>query len=70
MLMVKDMICRMSLFVAWIGSFSSKEDRAAILIGDMDISKLMINVHQVEEKKLRDKEEFKNKRGKKGNESG
>lgn len=53
-----------------LGLFSSKEDRAAILIGDMGISKLMINVHQVEEKMLRDKEEFKNKRGKKGNESG
>ena len=41
-----------------------------MLIGDMEISRLMVYVQQAEEEKLRDKEEFKNKRAKTGNESG
>ncbi|KAH0758385.1 hypothetical protein KY290_021878 [Solanum tuberosum] len=41
-----------------------------MLIGDMDISRLMVYVQQVEEEKMRDREEFKNKRAKTGNESG
>lgn len=32
-----------------------------MLIGDMNISRLMVYVHKVEEDKIRDKEEFKNK---------
>ncbi|KAH0669628.1 hypothetical protein KY289_024121 [Solanum tuberosum] len=68
--MVADMRSRMSLFVAGLGLMSSKEGRAAMLIGDMDISRLMVYVHQVEEEKLRDREEFKNKRAKTRNECG
>uniref|UniRef100_M1DEA1 Gag-pol polyprotein n=1 Tax=Solanum tuberosum TaxID=4113 RepID=M1DEA1_SOLTU len=67
--MVKDMRSRMSLFVAGLGRLSSKEVRAAMLIGDMDISRLMVYVQHVEEEKLRDREEFKNKKTKTGNES-
>uniref|UniRef100_M1DTQ2 Gag-pol polyprotein n=1 Tax=Solanum tuberosum TaxID=4113 RepID=M1DTQ2_SOLTU len=43
---------------------------AAMLIGDMDMSRLMVYVQQVEEEKLRNREEFRNKRAKTGNESG
>ncbi|KAG5586805.1 hypothetical protein H5410_047239, partial [Solanum commersonii] len=44
--MVADMRSRMSLFVAGLSRWSSKEGRAAMLIGDMDISRLMVNVQQ------------------------
>uniref|UniRef100_M1DZG1 Gag-pol protein n=1 Tax=Solanum tuberosum TaxID=4113 RepID=M1DZG1_SOLTU len=67
--MVKDMMSRMSLFIAGLGRLSSKEGKAAMLIGDMDISRLMVYVQQVEEEKLRDREEFKSKKAKTGNES-
>ncbi|WMV45522.1 hypothetical protein MTR67_038907 [Solanum verrucosum] len=61
----------MSVFIAGLSRLSTKEGKAAMLIGDMDIARLMIHVQQVEEDKLRDKEEFKNKRAKtSGNESG
>ena len=68
--MVADMRNRMSLFVAGLSLLSSKEGRATMLIGDMDMSRLMVYVQQVEEEKLRDREEFRNKRAKTGNESG
>ncbi|KAH0689385.1 hypothetical protein KY289_016743 [Solanum tuberosum] len=68
--MVADMRSRMNLFVAGLSCLSSKEGRAAMLIGDMDISSLMVYVQQVDEEKIRDMEEFKNKRAKTGNESG
>ncbi|KAH0650238.1 hypothetical protein KY284_030150 [Solanum tuberosum] len=68
--MVADMRNRMSLFVAGLSRLSSKEGRAAMLIGDMDISRLMVYVQQVEEEKLRDREELRNKRAKIENESG
>ena len=45
--MVKDMRSRMSLFVAGLGHASSKERRDAMLIGVMDISKIMVYVKQV-----------------------
>ena len=35
---------------------SSKKGKADMLIGDMDIAKLMIYVQQVEEDKLKDRE--------------
>ena len=54
--MVKDMRIRMSLFVAELGRASSKEGRAAMLIGDMDIFQLVVYVQQFEEEKLRTRE--------------
>uniref|UniRef100_M1DKA8 Gag-pol protein n=1 Tax=Solanum tuberosum TaxID=4113 RepID=M1DKA8_SOLTU len=69
--MVADMRNRMSLFVVGLPRLSNKDSKAAMLIDDMGIARLMIHVQQVEEDKIRDKEEFKNKRVKtSGNESG
>ncbi|XP_049370631.1 uncharacterized protein LOC125835557 [Solanum verrucosum] len=41
-----------------------------MLIGDIDITRLMVYVQQVEEEKLRDREEFRNKKAKTWSESG
>ncbi|XP_049365273.1 uncharacterized protein LOC125830104 [Solanum verrucosum] len=65
-----DMRSRMSLSVAGLSHLSSKEGRVAMLIGDMDISRLMVYMQQVEEGKLRDREEFRNKTTKTESESG
>ncbi|XP_049399660.1 uncharacterized protein LOC125863665 [Solanum stenotomum] len=62
--MVADMRSRVSLYVARLSRQSSKEGKAAMLIGDIDLARFMIHVQQVEEDKLKDKEEFKNKRAK------
>ncbi len=53
-----------------LGCLSSKEGKTSMLIGDIDIARRMIHVQQVEEEKLRDREEFRNKKAKTGNESG
>uniref|UniRef100_M1DNP7 Gag-pol polyprotein n=1 Tax=Solanum tuberosum TaxID=4113 RepID=M1DNP7_SOLTU len=59
-----------SLFVVGLTRLSSKESKAALLRSDMGIARMMIHVQQVEMDKLRDREEFKNKRVKtSGNES-
>ncbi|KAG5632116.1 hypothetical protein H5410_003833 [Solanum commersonii] len=42
----------------------NKEGKEVMLIGDMDISRLMNHVQQVEEHKLRDRKEFWNKKAK------
>ncbi|WMV42511.1 hypothetical protein MTR67_035896 [Solanum verrucosum] len=69
--MVDDMKSMMILFIVGLTHLSSKESKAAMLIGYMGIARLMIHVQQVEEDQLRDKEEFKNKRAKtSGNEFG
>ena len=49
-----DMRSRLSLVVASFGRSSSKEGKETVLVGDMDILRLMFYVHQVEEEKLRD----------------
>ena len=54
--MVMDIRSRMSLFVAGLGRASSQEGRVAMLIGDMDISRLMVCVKHIEEDKLSDRE--------------
>ena len=60
----------MSFFVAGLGRASTKKSRAAMLIGHMDISRLIVYVQQVEEENLRDKDEYRNKKLKTGNDSG
>ena len=66
---VKDVRTRISLFVAVLGLSSSKVGRAAMLIGDMDISRLIVYVEQVKEEELTDMEEFRNKKDRSRNES-
>ena len=40
---------------------SSKEDKAVVLTSDIDIVRLTIHVHQIEEDRLRYRDEFRNK---------
>uniref|UniRef100_M1DU58 Retrotransposon gag protein n=1 Tax=Solanum tuberosum TaxID=4113 RepID=M1DU58_SOLTU len=68
--MVADMRSSMSLFVAGLSHLSSKEGKAAMLIRDMDIARLMVYVQQAEEEKPRDRKEVRSKRAKTRNESG
>ena len=68
--MDKHMKRRMILFDVCLGFSSSKEGRAMILIGYMDISRLMVYVQQVEEEKFRYREEYRSKKATTGNEFG
>ncbi|KAK4737525.1 hypothetical protein R3W88_001222 [Solanum pinnatisectum] len=62
--MVIDMRSNMSLFVLGLSLLSSKEGKVVMLIGDINIARLMIHVHKFEEDELRDMEEFCNKKSK------
>ena len=52
-----------------MGRASSKDGRTPMKIEDMDISRLMVYVQQVEEEKLRDIEEYRKKKTKTENKS-
>lgn len=52
------------------GSLFKQRGPTGMLIGDMEILRLMIYVQHVEEEKLRDREKYKNKKEKTANESG
>ncbi|XP_015165553.1 uncharacterized protein [Solanum tuberosum] len=68
--MVADMRSWMSLFVSGLSHLSSKKGNTTMLIRDIERARIMIHVQQAEEDKLKDGEEFRNKRDKKiGNES-
>ncbi|XP_049412300.1 uncharacterized protein LOC125875241 [Solanum stenotomum] len=60
--MVADMKSKMSLYVVGLSRQSSKEGKAVMLIGDIDLARFIIHLQQVEKDKLKDREEFKDKR--------
>ncbi|XP_015087048.1 uncharacterized protein LOC107030190 [Solanum pennellii] len=62
--MVVKMRSKINLLVVGLSRQPSKEGKATMFIGDMDIVRIMIHVQQVEEDKLKDREWFKNKRPK------
>ncbi|KAG5609832.1 hypothetical protein H5410_021113 [Solanum commersonii] len=62
--MVADMRNMMTLFVFGLSHLSNKEGKETMLIGDMDLCRLMINVHQVEREKLNGMEKFRNNKAK------
>ena len=62
--MVKDMKRKMILFVASFGRASRKKVKNAMLIGDMDIPRLVVYVLQVEKDKMRDRGEYRNNKAK------
>ena len=55
---------KMIFFMSGLSSLLSKEGKKAMLIGDMNIARLMIYMEYVEEDKLKDREEFQNTRAK------
>ncbi|KAG5632124.1 hypothetical protein H5410_003841 [Solanum commersonii] len=62
--MVVDMRSMMSLFVSGQSRLSSKAGYDPMLIVEIDIERPMIHVQQVEEDKLKDREEFHNEMAK------
>lgn len=61
---VADMRSKMNLFVAGLSYLSSKKGKTAMLIGDMDIARLIVYVQPVQEEKLRDSVKFINNKSK------
>lgn len=59
----------MSLYVARLTRVSRKEGKMTILINKMDIERFMFYVQQVDKEKLRDIDEFINKKAKTHSES-
>ena len=57
-----DMRSRMTLFFIGFSHISSKEGKATMIIENMDISRLMVYVHKVDEENLRDRKDFRNKK--------
>ena len=55
---------KISLFVVGLSCQQSKEGKATMLIGYMDIERLTIHVQQVKEDNLKDRERFNNTRAK------
>src|ERR1051325_2561195 len=62
-----DSSSRMNKFVMGVSNLVSEECRSAILIGDMDLSRLMTYAEQIEEEKLRKRRGHEAKRARLGN---
>lgn len=56
---VVDMRRRMGLLFTELSHWSSKEGKKVMLIGDIDLARLMIHVQHVEEDKLKDRKSLK-----------
>lgn len=59
---VSDLKNKMSLFVHGLGWFSAKKEKKTMLIGNINVARLMTYIQQVEEDKLKDREKFCNKK--------
>lgn len=62
--MVVDIKSRISLFVFRLSHLTNKEGKTVMLIGGIDIARLMTYVQHIEGKKLKDRGDFCNKKGK------
>ncbi|XP_055800410.1 uncharacterized protein LOC129869841, partial [Solanum dulcamara] len=60
--MIPDVRSKMRKFVSGLGRHVKKECKAALLISDMDLSRLMVYAQQVEEEKRKDREEHLSKK--------
>ena len=62
--MVPAMRAKMRKFVSGLAKHTKKEGKAAILNNDMDFSRLVVYLQQVDQDKKKDKEEYASKRAK------